>query len=318
MTIEDKVRAAEQSLFEMAELAVETSFLELPRTGIRVRVLSVGDGQPVVFLHGVTVGAVEWTPLLAELSGYRIHAVDLPGHGLSGPVDYRRGHVREHTVRLLDDLFEALQIAAPPVVAHSLGGMFALWYSAARAGGIGSLVAVGDPAVALPGVTVRMPLSPMTVPVLGRAMLRIPSSRLLYRRLLGMGNGGEAATVASDQLLDALRFAVRRPGNARTVASLMHAINGFRRPRPESVMTADEVGRVTVPTAFLWGTDDPYLPPDDARPWIERMPAATLHEVSAGHAPFLEDPAGSAEIITAHLAATGFPPRVAGTTHPAT
>jgi pimeloyl-ACP methyl ester carboxylesterase len=318
MTIEDKVRAAERSLFDTAGLDVETSFLELPRTGVRVRVLTVGSGQPVVLLHGVSVSAAEWTPLLPELSGYRVHAVDLPGHGLSGPVDYRRGHVREHTVRLLDDLFEALQLVAPPVVAHSLGGMFSLWYAAARPGGIGSLVAVGDPAVALPGVTVRMPLSPMTVPVLGRLMLRSPSSRPLYRRLFGMGNGGQAATVASDQLLDALRVAVRRPGNARTVASLMHAINGFRRPRPESVMNAEELGRVTVPTSFLWGPEDPYLAPGDARPWIDKIPAATLHEVPAGHAPFLEDPAGSAEIITAHLAATGFPPRVAGTTHPAT
>jgi CBS domain-containing protein len=65
----------------------------------------------------------------------------------------------------------------------------------------------------------------------------------------------------------------------------MHAINGFRQPRPESVMGAEELGRVTVPTVFLWGTDDPYLAPGDARPWIEKMPAATLHEIPAATRP---------------------------------
>jgi pimeloyl-ACP methyl ester carboxylesterase len=148
----------------------------------------------------------------------------------------------------------------------------------------------------------------MTVPVLGPAMLRLPSPRPVYRQLFGMGNGRATAMAAPTQLLDALRFAGRRPGNARTVGALMHAINGYRRPRPESVMGADELGRVTVPTVFVWGTQDPYLAPRDARPWIEKMPTATLREVPAGHAPWFEDPSGCAGVVTRHLTATGFPP----------
>ena len=118
-------------------------------------------------LHGVSLAAAVWAPWLADLAGYQALLVELPGHGLSGPVAYRPGAVRDHTVRLMDDLFEALELSAAPVVGHSLGGMFALWYAAARPGRIASLVAVGDPAVALPGATVRMPLSLLTVPVLG-------------------------------------------------------------------------------------------------------------------------------------------------------
>ena len=167
---------------------------------------------------------------------------------------------------------------------------------------------LGAPAVAIPGVTIRIPLSAMTVPVLGPAMLRAPSPRPVYRQLMAMGNGRAAATADPADLLDALRHAARRPGNARTVGALMHAINGFRRPRPESVMDADELRRVTVPTVYIWGTDDPYLAPRDARPWIEEMPAATLREVPAGHAPWFEDPTGCADVITRHLTATGFPP----------
>ena len=39
--------------------------------------------------------------------------------------------MRDHTLRLMDDLFEALDLTTAPVVGHSLGGMFALWYAAA-------------------------------------------------------------------------------------------------------------------------------------------------------------------------------------------
>jgi pimeloyl-ACP methyl ester carboxylesterase len=316
MTLEDKIRDAETRLFEAAGLDPDASFVELRRTGVRLRVLGFGSGQPVVLLHGLANSAATWTSLLAELDGFRIHAVDLPGHGLSGPVDYRRGEVRGHTLQMIDDLYEALALGPTPVVAHSLGAMFALWYAAARPGLIDSLVAFGSPAVALPGAIVRMPLSPMTVPVLGPSMLRSPGPRPFYRRLFAMGTGGTAVAALPAEFLDALRFAGRRPGNARTVAALMHAINGFRRPRPESVMDADELGRVTVPTLFLWGTDDPYLAPGDGRPWIEKMPAATLHEVPAGHAPWFEDPAQCAELISRHLTATGFPPTSgAGSSH---
>jgi pimeloyl-ACP methyl ester carboxylesterase len=264
-------------------------------------------------LHGVTLAAAVWAPWLADLAGYRALLVELPGHGLSGPVAYRRGTVRDHTLRLMDDLFDALGLATAPVVGHSLGGMFALWYAAARPGRIASLVAIGDPAVALPGVTVRMPLSLLTVPVLAEAVLRSPAPRRLYRRLLGQGLSPAAAAAAPDELLDVLRLAARRPGNARTVASLMHAINGFRRPRADNIMSSGELGQITAPTMFCWGTSDPFLAPAQARPAIAKIPGAELHEVPGGHGPWLEDPAGCAQLTTSHLAATGFAPTAEST-----
>jgi pimeloyl-ACP methyl ester carboxylesterase len=258
-------------------------------------------------LHGVSLAAAVWAPWLADFAGYRALLVELPGHGLSGPVAYRRGGVRDHTLQLMEDLFDALGLATAPVVGHSPGGMFALWYAAARPGRIASLVAIGDPAVALPGATVRMPLSLLTVPRLGEAVLRSPAPRRVYRRLLGQGLSPAAAAAAPDDLVDVLRLAGRRPGNAQTVGSLMHAIDGFRRPRAASVMTDGELRRITAPTMFCWGTDDPFLAPARAPPAIAKIPGAVLHEVPGGHGPWLDDPAGCAKLVTGHLAATGFP-----------
>jgi pimeloyl-ACP methyl ester carboxylesterase len=308
MQLDDRIRDAEQQVFARSGLAAEESYYDLGPASARVRVLAVGDGQPLVMLHGVALSAALWAPWLTHFAGYRALLVELPGHGLSGPVPYRRGAVREHTLRLMDSLMDALGLAAPPVVGHSLGGMFALWHAAARPGRIGSLVAIGDPAVALPGVIVRMPLSILTVPLLGPATLRAPTPRRGYRTLLGQGLSPAAAAALPDELVDVLRLAARRPGNARTVGSLMHAIDGFRRPRPESVMSADELQRVTVPTMFCWGTDDPFMAPAQARPSIAAVPGAVLHEVPGGHGPWLEDPAGCAKLVISHLAATGFPP----------
>ncbi|MBX6750730.1 MAG: alpha/beta hydrolase [Micromonosporaceae bacterium] len=305
-TLERRIRDAEASLFDSVGLAAELSYVPLRRVGGRVRVLSVGRGAPVLLLHGVSLCAAAWAPLMRELPGFRLHAVDLPGHGLSDPVPYARGEVRRSSVLLVDDLCDALASEPMPVIGHSLGAMFALWHAAERPGRIGSLVAVGDPAVAIPGVIIRMPLSLMTVPVIGPAVLRAPSPRWAYRRLLAMGLGRAAGAAAPDDLVDVLRLSARRPQNARTVGALMHAINRFRRPRPESVMDVEELERITAPTLFVWGDQDPYLPAEQARPWIEKIPSGSLQVMPGGHAPWFEDPGGCARAIIRHLAATGF------------
>jgi pimeloyl-ACP methyl ester carboxylesterase len=302
--LERRIRDTERDLFAVVGAEVEERFLDLPQTDLRVRVLSHGSGPPLVLLHGVSLSAAVWAPLFAELQGFRLLAVDLPGHGLSDPVRYRRGRVREHAHRLTEDILDALGLDRVPVIGHSLGGMFALWYAAAGVDRISTLIAVGAPAVALPGVRVRMPLSPWTVRGLGVAVLRSPSPRPIYRRLLAQGLGSGEAKMAPASLIEALRLSGRRPENARTVASLMHAIDRFRRPRPESVLSDAELAAIRVPTLFILGSNDPYLSPRDARPSIDRIPAATIHEMPAGHGPWLVDPARVAGLIAAHAQPT--------------
>ncbi|PKI92855.1 hypothetical protein CW368_00655 [Actinomycetales bacterium SN12] len=306
MDADRRLRDAEMRLFARYGLEREEFFVDLAEAGVRLRVQSIESGPSLVFLHGVSLSSAVWAPWLHEFADYRVLLVDLPGHGLSGPVSYDVRTVRDHSVKLLDALFDALALDEAAVIAHSLGGMFALWHAASRPGRIRSLTAIGDPAVAFPGVRVRMPLSPMTVPILGTAMLRVPLSRTLYRRLLGQGLSPGAAASAPDELVDSLRFAARRPANAATVASLMHAINRFRRPRPASVLSESERRRITAEPLFCWGADDPFLAPAHARPAVAEIRSATLEVVPGGHAPWLDSPGSCAELVTDYLAATGF------------
>jgi len=145
----------------------------------------------------------------------------------------------------------------------------------------------------------------LTVRGLGVAVLRSPSPRPIYRRMLAQGLGSAEVEMAPDALIEALRLSARRPENARTVASLMRAIDRFRRPRAESVLTAAELAAIRVSTTFILGADDPYLSPGDARPSIGRIPNATIHEMAAGHGPWLVDPRRVAGLIAAHQETAG-------------
>jgi pimeloyl-ACP methyl ester carboxylesterase len=296
-TLEQRIHNAERDLFATVGADVEEFFIDLRPGGPRVRVLAHGRGPAFVLLHGVSESAAIWAPLFSKLSRFRLLAVDLPGHGLSDPAVFRRGQVREQARRLIDDILDALGLDQAPVIGHSLGGMFALWHVAAGSERISEVIAVGEPAVALPGVRVRMPLSLLTVPGLGVAVLRSPSPRPLYRRLLAQGQGPAEVAAAPDALIEVLRLSARRPGNARTVASVMHAIDRFRRARSASVLTSAELAAITTPTIFILGSDDPYLSVADARRSIGRIPGSRLHEVPGGHAPWLVDAARIAELI---------------------
>jgi pimeloyl-ACP methyl ester carboxylesterase len=147
-----------------------------------------------------------------------------------------------------------------------------------------------------------MPLSLLTVPGVGLVILRSPTPRPVYRQLLAQGLGRAEVAAAPDSLIDALRLSARRPGNASTVSSLMHAIDHFRRPRPESVLSATELRAIAVPTMFIWGACAPYLTAARARPSIDQIPSATLCEVPGGHGPWLVDTKRSAALIQTHLA----------------
>jgi pimeloyl-ACP methyl ester carboxylesterase len=87
----------------------------------------------------------------------------------------------------------------------------------------------------------------------------------------------------------------------------MHAIDRFRRPRPESVLTTAELAAITTPTIFILGSDDPYLSIERARPSIDQIHGARLYEVPGGHAPWLVDAQHAAELIAAHAHLTTGP-----------
>jgi pimeloyl-ACP methyl ester carboxylesterase len=278
---------------------------------VRLRVLTTGRGPDLVLLHGSAVTSAMWVPWLSELRGYRVRMVDLPGHGLSGPVSYRPGEVRQAAVQLIDELLGALDLDTAPVIAHSVGAMYALWHAAERPGKISRLILMGAPGGALPGLRLRVPVNLLTLPGIGQAMLRMPSPRPIYRGIVTHGMGSKLPA-ASPELIDVLRLSARQPASAASVTSLHRAADRFTKPRPETIMTDTELASINVPVLFCWGRDDPFLAPAAAAPHVARMPRGRLQEVPGAHVPWLDDPSGCGRVVTEELSEAGVGPHATG------
>jgi hypothetical protein len=72
-----------------------------------VRAVEVGTAEPALFLHGFSLCPAHWTPLFARLPSLRRIAIDMPGHGASGGVDYCGVNLRSWYTQMLTSTLDA-------------------------------------------------------------------------------------------------------------------------------------------------------------------------------------------------------------------
>jgi (E)-2-((N-methylformamido)methylene)succinate hydrolase len=93
--------------------------------------VDMGEGEVLVFIHGVGLKADAWSPQIAEFSrSYRVIAIDMLGHGesaLGSDLVSIDAYV-DQLARLLSHL----SITAANIVGHSMGGLVAIGFALAH------------------------------------------------------------------------------------------------------------------------------------------------------------------------------------------
>ena len=106
------------------------------------------EGPAVIFVHGNSSSARTWLPVLTGSFGreFRCLALDLPGHGLSGPATDPASYSLPGYAAVLAGFAEALGATDAIVVGWSLGGHIAL-EAAPALPGVPGFVIFGAPPV---------------------------------------------------------------------------------------------------------------------------------------------------------------------------
>jgi pimeloyl-ACP methyl ester carboxylesterase len=91
--------------------------------GVRIYYEEAGEGQPMVLVHGATQDTLSWHDNIDYFAerGYRVFAIDQPGHGKSGLVHGRPTRTVEEFSEYLWKFIEAKGIKRPLLVGHSMG-----------------------------------------------------------------------------------------------------------------------------------------------------------------------------------------------------
>jgi 3-oxoadipate enol-lactonase len=235
------------------------------RDGLLLAYDEIGDGAPVLFVHGATgTGKFDWGGLAAALSPrYRCILPDLRGHGQSG---FREpGYERAAIIDDLLALLHHLNVDRPHVIGFSYGAETVLRLEVQAPGTARSLVLV-SPGTGIPS---------------GQ---RLPGVEYLHRvwpqplrRLHGPGHG---------------------PDHWRTLVALLQ-----QQAASDGEVPPVALAGVGCPVLMLAGDRDDPLRRRQGRRFAEVNPRARYVEIAgAAHAAHLERPAEVARVVSDFLA----------------
>ncbi len=292
---EVRYRKAEQRLWESLGATPTERFLQLDRTGVTVRVQEIGEGPPVLFVHGGSISGASWAPLVARLEGFRCVLLDRPGCGLSAPLLARFNDMERlgaFADALVVDVLDALRLERTHLVATSFGGYMAFHAAAAHPDRIDRMVEFGWPIGAPIG---RVPLAMRlgAVPGAARLMTAIPPNPRAVRMILrsiGLREALEAGRISQEGLdwfLSLLRDTDTMRNELQAAPRIIHPVRGMNH---RVLMPASLLARIEAPVHFLWGEKDPYGGAAIAREFVKRIPNAELELMpGAGHAVWMDD-----------------------------
>src|SRR3989454_4292080 len=109
--------------------------------------IEVGEGPPLVLLHGGLGEAGGWAPILPLLARrFHLYVPDRPGHGLSEPFDYRGVDQSELCAKFLADVLDFSDLRSVPLVGSSMGGFCAIAFYLRHPERVSRLIFPGMPA----------------------------------------------------------------------------------------------------------------------------------------------------------------------------
>lgn len=115
--------------------------------GRLVRYKVVGEGDPIILVHGLSASSLWWTRNVPDLaSHYRLYLVDLPGFG---SMSHPRNHfMLDQAAAWLLKWMQALGLQKAHFIGHSMGGYICLWIAAYHPEVVSHLVLVSPAVIA--------------------------------------------------------------------------------------------------------------------------------------------------------------------------
>lgn len=245
-----------------------------------------GQGEPVVFVHGLGGNLTHWQFVAPPLaSTHRVAGLDLPGFGESrrmvGPPTYDR--MADAVLSFMD----RRSIARAVLVGHSFGGAVVTSIALSHPDRVHGLVLIN------PAGYSRLP---WWMRHGGRVVLRpevlIPG--LFLSVLWILENVSRAETPEVDAFR---RSATKLQGGLKFLDDLAYAASGMRTDLLERHFV-DQLDALRLPVHMVWGGDDRLLSARAGAEAASLMPNCRFSELpGVGHMPIFERPAAVIEAI---------------------
>jgi pimeloyl-ACP methyl ester carboxylesterase len=286
----------EQRLNPVAQVAAPTRSFARVRD-VDLHWAELGDGRPLVLLHGLCDSHRTWLPVAPALArSRRVLMLDLAGHGESSRPD--APYTLDWHAGIVGAWIEKLGLREVDLVGHSYGGGVAQWMllghrslvrrlTLEAAGGLGREV----------GAALRWASFPFFVERFGQPFMSFGTTQAL----------NAAGGAFSDEEIAILAKFNSMPGTARAFSrSVRDVINGWGQHR-HFLDRAREVTSLP-PLAIFWGEEDPLIPIAHGIEAASLLKGTKLTRFpGVGHFPHRQEPARFVRELEAFLDARDLP-----------
>jgi 4,5:9,10-diseco-3-hydroxy-5,9,17-trioxoandrosta-1(10),2-diene-4-oate hydrolase len=274
-------------------IATDLEDRQVDAGGLRTRYWDVGEGPPVVLLHGIGAHTGFWRAAIPGLAEhYRLLIPDMCGFGRSQrPSEVSRTAFGDW----LAGFIQALDIGPCAAVGNSMGGGVVLATALDHPECVDRIV-LSD-SISL-GRNVMFTMRLLTIPLVGELLLR--NNVAAVRRMLAM------LAVGPDWIWDGLlEETVEMGEEPGAQAFFLEALrwgvslfSGFK----ERAVVLDELGDLAIPVQVIWGRQDPLFPLGDAEAAMPLFRDARLDVIDdCGHMPHMERPAEFNRLVVEFL-----------------
>ena len=231
----------------------------------------IGQGQPLVMIHGWGMHSGVWQPLIKRLSAkYMLYLVDLPGMGNSRPVE------PYHLYNLADEVAEVIP-GVSDVLGWSLGGLVAQRIALNQPDRIRRLVLVSATPKFVSTPDWQAGVDPANFSAFAESVNHDYKAAILqFLTLQCMQSSDRRATIKQLRA----SFDTRPTPTQTTLQRALHILL-------ESDLRA-EIANIRKPTLLIHGDRDTLTPVQAAHWMMQQLPHGFLRVISgATHAPFL-------------------------------
>ena len=264
--------------------------------GVRTRYFLGGEGPPLTIVHGLGGAAVNFTKLAPILARRRrVLIPDLPGHGLSEPLEHVEGiatysrHV--HKVAELEGMLPGA------LLGYSMGGVVALRLAVEEPEDVTALALIAPAGIVSTSRRAEIWLAVTAAIRPAQVMTRFRGTFARRPRLrwLPFGLWGAADPEALEP--DAVIGFLEGPSQHTDVQSAARALLGDD-PRPD-------LDRVGCPALLVWGARDRLVPLKDGFEYARRLRAPIRVLPAAGHLVVGELAGACADVLEGFLDRVG-------------
>lgn len=176
----DAARSAERRVYDYYDIEFTEQYVDVAELNLRMRVVVVGTGSPIVLITGGTGVGLEWVPLLPELRGHTLYIMDRPGAGFSDGIDHRSISLQTQVISATNALFDHFELDTAPIIGNSIGGLWAIRFALTYPERVTAIVLLGCPAF-YPGTSAPLPLRLGSVPLVGGFLFEHSSNPMIQR-----------------------------------------------------------------------------------------------------------------------------------------